>query len=455
MILKIRLWNRFALFCISCLTVQQLINASSNYWMVYLQRHFHLPQKMTWGLLGLFSSFLLPYFPAALAVWAKTRWSQEVIWNYIGEFAEKNRANIALFSDARAKERTLQIVSNEGIRTFEEAIQYFNQVATSSLNITCNVLAFGLLIDYRFLIAHLCSVGFGFAIIKAQNARQVDLFQKAQNERIEVGQLLLTSADNVLLGNSYNYRNWRRNLTRKMSKSMLSQQWAVRFREAIAILASWATYAPCLALAFWIGSQNGYRAEVTSKLIALLPRLSIVLSYTYYMVFLLSQWSSYRARLKVVEEVITSPPTNARDLLNARITWKNIEWAFSGKTPVILSSWNEIDSLLQNQRGRITLRGKNGSGKSTLLLLLKLHLGESSFLLPTHHHLRFRYRAKTRSTGEQFTAQIDEISQALNEQIFLLDEWDANLDEHNMQRISDRIDRLAENNIIIEVRHRS
>ncbi len=454
MIVKVQLWNRHALFCLGFLTLQQLINASSNYWLVFLQRNYRDPGPMTWGLIALFSSFLLPYLPAAMAVLARTRWSQETVWHYIQEFSEKNRSNLALFSDAKAKERTLQILSNEGIRTLEEATQYYNQVATSSLNITCNVLAFGFLIDKRFFLAHACSVFLGFCVVKAQNKFQVDLFKKAQNERIEVGQLLLTSADNVFLGNSYNYGNWRRSLTRKMGKSMLSQQSAVKFREMIAIAASLATYLPCLALAFWISWQSGHRHEVTGKIIALLPRLAIVLSYTYYMVFLLSQWQSYSARLVAIGAVDKPHASRARDQLNARITWKNIEWSQGMEDALTLKSWEEIEPLLQRSKGRITLRGKNGSGKSTLLLLLKLVLAERSFLLPAQHHLRFRFRAKTRSTGEHFIAQIEEISQQLTGQIFLLDEWDANLDAHNMQRISQRIDKLAEENTVIEVRHR-
>lgn len=266
--------------------------------------------------------------------------------------------------------------------------------------------------------------------------------------------MLLTSADNVFLGNSYNYRNWRRSLTRKMGKSMLSQQGAVKFREMIAIAASLATYLPCLALAFWISWQSGHRQEVTGKLIVLLPRLALVLSYTYYMVFLLSQWQSYSARLLVIGAVEKPHPERTRDQLSARITWKNIEWSQGVEDPLTLKSWEEIEPLLQRSTGRITLRGKNGSGKSTLLLLLKLVFAERSFLLPAQHHLRFRFRAKTRSTGEHFIAQIEEISQQLTGQIFLLDEWDANLDAHNMQRISQRIDQLAEENTVIEVRHR-
>ncbi len=101
--------------------------------------------------------------------------------------------------------------------------------------------------------------------------------------------------------------------------------------------------------------------------------------------------------------------------------------------------------------GRMTLIADNGAGKSSQLLLLKEHLGEQAYYLPTKHHLYFRERM-TGSTGQQLMAQFDEIA-GLDVPVILLDEWDANLDTHNTARLDARIDELALHKLIIEIRH--
>lgn len=451
---KIKFGNRFAFLGFTCLVTQQIISASSNYWLVHLQKAVRHQRPFSLILGCLFLSFILPYLPAAAAAVARTRWSREVVMTYTHMFVERNRANWVLYGDKKAKERALQILSNEGIRTLEETTHYYHQLATALLNIACNILALSLLIDSRFAIAHLTSVTLGYAIIRRQNPQQVALFKKAQDKRIDVGQLLLTSSDNVLIGNTYNFSQWWRTFSRGMKQSMQSQIVAVRFREGVSVLSSVATYAPCLLLAFWLGVRESHRPDDLSNLIALLPRLSLVLSYTYYLTFLLAQWQSFKARVQVIDEILTPPRKSPRDVLERRIHWPGIYQSVDGQELMPVHSLQHLVELIQKQPGRITLRGENGTGKSTLLLLVKAHLKEKAFYLPTHHQLQFRTRLRARSTGQRLIAQMEELQQHLPAQIYLLDEWDANLDAKNVQRISRIIDQLAENRCVVEVRHR-
>lgn len=57
------------------------------------------------------------------------------------------------------------------------------------------------------------------------------------------------------------------------------------------------------------------------------------------------------------------------------------------------------------------------------------------------------------SSGERQLKQIDFIF-SQDTDIFLLDEWDANLDTAHTQKISTIIDKLACNKCVIEVRHK-
>lgn len=452
--MKIKFGNRYAFVCLACLIAQQVISASSNYWLVFLQEAVRHNRPFRLSLACLFLSFLLPYLPAAAATVARTRWSREIVLTYTHLFVEKNRPNWMLYSDKKGKERALQILSNEGIRTLEETTHYYHQLATALLNIFCNILALSLLIDPRFAIAHLTSATLGYLVIRRQNAKQVALFKKAQDKRIIVGQILLTSSDNVLIGNTYNFSQWWRVFTREMKCSMQSQIEAVQFRESVSVLSSVTTYTPCLLLAFWIGVGESGDPDALSNLIALLPRLSLVLSYTYYLTFLLAQWQSFKSRVQVVNEILATPRKNPRDVLEPRIHWPGISFSVNHTDLAPVRSLKNLIDLIHTLPGRITLRGENGTGKSTLLLLLKAHLKERAFYLPTHHHLQFRAKTRTRSTGQRLVAQIEELQKQMPTKIFLLDEWDANLDVKNVERISRILDQLAAGSCVVEVRHR-
>ncbi len=452
--MKVYFWNRFALFCFASLAIQQVVSASSNYWLVTLQEAARRGAPILAPLCALFAAFLLPYLPSSLASIARTRWSQKISLRYTRQFVEANRANLSLYGDTSAKERTLQILSNEGQRTLEEVTQYYYQLTTSFLNIACNIIAFSLLIDRRFFLAHALSVALGYLVIRAQNTRQVALFQRAQSERIGMSRLLLSSSDNVLLGNHYNYRQWWRAFSRGMGKSMKSQRSAVQFREAIALTSSLTTYMPCLLLVFWIAWQHAGDVDLLCDLISLLPRLALVLSYTYYLVFLIAQWQSMHARLKKIMTILKPAPKCLRHQLTPRIDWPKIWMSSTRVAPFTLQSVDELEEIAARGTGRWTLRGENGSGKSTLLLLLKAQLGDRAYYLPTRNKLHFRASTKDRSTGRQLIVQIEELAQYLPAPIYLLDEWDANLDQKNLQHISVLIDRLAERGCVIEVRHR-
>lgn len=452
--MKVKFWNRFAFLGLACLATQQIVSASTNYWLVSLQETARRGQPIITLLLGLFTSLLLPYLPASLAVVARTRWSQKIALLFTRHFVDANRANLSLYSDRTTKERTLQILSNEGLRTIEEVTQYYHQLTTSFLSIACNIVAFSLLIDRRFLIAHALSILLGYLVIRAQNARQVQYFKRAQSERVGVSRLLQCSSDNVLLGNYYNYRIWWRAFARSMGKAMYSQRRAIGFREGISLASSLTTYLPCLLLVLWIAYSRASDLNLVCDLLSLLPRLAFVLSYTYYLVFLIAQWQSMHARLRVVMEILEPTAKSLRSQLEKRISWNKISVhsATGGDwTPQSLQHW---ESLFSSSVGRWTLRGENGAGKSTLLLLLKSQMKDRAYYLPTHSALQFRHSTKDQSTGKQLIAQIEELMNYLPAEIYLFDEWDANLDHKNLHAISALLDRLAEKGCVIEVRHR-
>jgi ABC-type transport system involved in cytochrome bd biosynthesis fused ATPase/permease subunit len=103
-----------------------------------------------------------------------------------------------------------------------------------------------------------------------------------------------------------------------------------------------------------------------------------------------------------------------------------------------VSSLAEALSLIHGQPvGRIAVRGANGAGKSTLLTALKGSLRGSAYYWPNHDRL---------SLLRELVAHTDN-------PVYLLDEWDANLDRKNREEAEQLLQRLAQRARVIEVSH--
>jgi len=86
--------------------------------------------------------------------------------------------------------------------------------------------------------------------------------------------------------------------------------------------------------------------------------------------------------------------------------------------------------------------------------MVKNALASKAFFLPTHNQLSFLSETNKYSTGESLHNRLVEIIEKVDADVLLLDEWDANLDHENKERLSSLIDELARSKCVIEVRHR-
>jgi ABC-type transport system involved in cytochrome bd biosynthesis fused ATPase/permease subunit len=134
---------------------------------------------------------------------------------------------------------------------------------------------------------------------------------------------------------------------------------------------------------------------------------------------------------------------------------------------------------LAQPTGRINVRGSNGSGKSSLLASLKTEMRKRAYYWPTSDRLAFKFTggvvpvdvegddedevvvvAETMdkklgfSSGERQLKSLEEIVNSTHAQVYLFDEWDANLDEANKAKADALVDELAARARVIEISHR-
>ena len=129
-------------------------------------------------------------------------------------------------------------------------------------------------------------------------------------------------------------------------------------------------------------------------------------------------------------------------------------------------------ALATRPSGRLQVRGGNGAGKSTLLAALKSRLGHQAFYWPTHDKLAFAFAAGERaedeeeenedapsssgfSSGERQLRALQEIAHKTQACIYLLDEWDANLDARNRAAAEALVQQLAARAVVVEISHRT
>jgi hypothetical protein len=116
---------------------------------------------------------------------------------------------------------------------------------------------------------------------------------------------------------------------------------------------------------------------------------------------------------------------------------------------------DELLHMIESKKivnGRFLITGMNGSGKSTLLKTIAcrcnaIYLGSAIKLCEEEGAM---------SSGEGMMHRLDMLSQQETDslsKVMLLDEWDANLSKDAKAEYSARLDNLAENHLLIEVRH--
>jgi ABC-type uncharacterized transport system ATPase component len=168
---------------------------------------------------------------------------------------------------------------------------------------------------------------------------------------------------------------------------------------------------------------------------------------------------------------------------DSRIKFKSVSLTLRNSTsgqPLVCDSLSDaLDLVKSHQTGRILVRGGNGSGKSTLLAAMKTKLGAKAYYWPTADSLAFAFdkpRLSSQpeitdddedelneeyeepksgfSSGERQLKSLQEISEHTSAVVYLLDEWDANLDAKNRSQAESLVEKIAAKALVIEISHR-
>jgi len=456
------LTNRWAISCFSMMVIQQIIESSAIFWLVSFTNSITIGKTYFPFLFIYLTSLFVPYIPGCIGQILKASWKQDSLRSFINSFVASNKNNISEWSSKGIKEEKLSILTSEGPNTLNAFIDYVWDVTTYTLSVFFNILALSVVVEPLFAISYAVSVTCVIVIMKLRRRTQRQLTQKALIARVDLCQSLLAAWDNVLLGNEYNFKLWSERTLQRLKRCLQRNVDLERFDQVLAISAALITSVPCLAVVVHYTLRYQDDPAKLLSFVVILPLLFMILSYTYQTLSLGFRWGMHRSKLNTIYKAIQLNTDNPI-LMERKIKWPKIVANYTTAAPLenvslpgpLEAIISHMDLVHQAQNsGRLTLRGENGSGKSTALMLIKNTLGERAFFLPTHNQLSFTSETNKYSTGESLRNRLMEILDKVEADVLLLDEWDANLDLENRDRLSELIDEIALRKCVIEVRHR-
>lgn len=407
---------------------------------------------------------------------------------YMLRFAKDNKAQARVLGNTAQRELVEPFLTNESFHIFFELVYELEADLKLFFNLLFNTLVLGVALDAGLPLVY-------GAVLVALLLVQVGLRQwisstYAHNQRATNRMTAHTynAWDNIFSGNRYNFRIWHGGFKQRLRAALQAQIRAIMAREGIAALGGIFALLAVFAYLALIAAKGRADGVLLISLAATLPK-QIELSYSLHN--LATGWNDLLAVWTRIQGAANAMHPSADPGFDARIRFDKLELLEQGPVgpggvpgdpvPLGLRSLPDIvRHLQQRKQGHVRVRGSNGAGKSTLLAALKGQLGPQAYYWPTTDKLSFafnklrlasateatgthapehEYAAGTEpvaaySSGEQQLSALREIVHNTHASVYLLDEWDANLDHKNTLEAHALLAQLAARALVVEISHR-
>jgi hypothetical protein len=398
---------------------------------------------------------------------------------YMLHFARQNRFQAALLHDTGARERTEPFLTSEGFHVCFELVFTLQFHLRLFFQLLFNTIVLGVEIDAGLPLAF-ASVFVVLTFLQWTLRKPLaDAYLHNQRMTNRMTARTYNAWDNIFSGNRYNFGLWHRDFRQRIGAALTAQIRAILLREGWSAVSGLIALAIVLATTAWIAVQD---AGQTAQLVALAATLPRQIEMTLDMHQLTAGFTDVIALWTRIKGICTHMYLLPASGFTARIGFGRIILSENGRERVCGSLADAVRHVLDSPTGRIAVRGGNGSGKSTLLAALKTHLHGKAYYWPTHDRLAFAFNSglsampltdvdtaddpdalsareehaqqAAYSSGERQLQVLREILARTHYPIYLLDEWDANLDPANRAAALVLLDELARRARVIEVSHR-
>jgi ABC-type bacteriocin/lantibiotic exporter with double-glycine peptidase domain len=224
------------------------------------------------------------------------------------------------------------------------------------------------------------------------------------------------------------------------------------------VLACLVAFIPVFSIAAFSIFKNLNNSTYVLSIVLTIPRLFMIMNGLHSLINLVFEWPRHKTK---IQEVIICVESPKEENLKNRIKYDGLN-IFSNNALGVTSHLELVEDIKKMSTGRFTIQGVNGTGKSTFLQTLKEEFEEAIYVPPYNSLIidledSSEIAMKDMSTGQKQFKNIlnilNQIKSAEEYKIFLLDEWDSNLDQEKIQLLSKQINLLAATSIIVEIRH--
>jgi hypothetical protein len=391
-------------------------------------------------------------------------------------FARENRGKVKLFGDRPARERVEPFLTGEAFQCFFNLIYELEFALKLFLGLVFNALVLGAEINFSLPFAY---VGAFAALLLMQWALQKPIASTyLENQRMNnrVTAQGYTAWDNIFSGNSYNLRLWLAGFKTRLREALTAQLRAIVAREGMSAISGIVSLAVVFTTMAVVAVHN---AGNMAQLIALATTLPRQIEMTYELHLLATGWNDLLALWTRFGGVAANMQPQPEPGFDDRIKFDRLVLREGADANVVSSVSDALRIVLAHPTGRIDIRGANGTGKSSLLASLKTEMRKRAYYWPPSDRLAFKFvggvvpveiegdgeedaiivgqsmdQKLGFSSGERQFKSLEEIVNSTHAQVYLLDEWDANLDAANKMKADALLDALAARARVVEISHR-
>ncbi len=462
--------------------LQELLGAATTWLVIELARDITEGQVKVSDFAWIVAAQTVSYLAGAASWIYAERCGFGAFGKYLLHFARLNRSNTGLLNDHAMREQTEPFLTSETFRICFDLMYDLQFYLRLFFNLLFNAAVLGIAIDAGLPVAY--AVALALLMFLQWTLRKPLAAAYLHNQRMTNRMTARTynAWDNVFAGNRYNFGLWHRDFRDRLQAALGAQVRAILAREG------WSAVSGIIALVIvstataWVAIQDAGDLALLIALAATLPRqIEMTLDMhqlTAGMTDLMAIWT----RIKGVCEHMRP----LSDDVTPRIGFGRLELREANEVRTCASLADAMACIQAAPCGLVSVRGGNGSGKSTLLIALKAQFRGQAYYWPAHDRLNFRFNTTSEeialpatvdpdeeaeepedlnaeeiereksgySSGERQLQVLREIVAHTERPIYLLDEWDANLDAVNRAKALELVATLARRARVVEISHR-
>ena len=466
---------------LAMILIQEACSAATTWLVIIIAREIGentlVPLNFAWIVLAQ----TLAYLAGAVSWIFAERAGFGAYARYMLHFARSNRHQTELLGDAEAREATEPFLTSETFHVGFELIFTLQFHLRLFFQLLFNALVLGLEIDAglpaAFAVAFVVLAALQWSLRKPLAAAYL-ANQKMTNRMTA---RTYNAWDNIFSGNRYNFTLWHRDFKQRLQAALVAQVRAILMREGWSAVSGLIALGLVLGTTAWIAFDS---AGNTALLIALAATLPRQIEMTLDMHQLTAGVTDLVALWTRIQGICSHHRPTPDAGFVARVDFGRLELREPASHPPCTDLDDAVARILSAPTGLVSVRGCNGSGKSTLLAALKARLPGRAYYWPTQDRLAFAFNGpagevapedtedappdepealsaaeeaaqKTGySSGERQLQVLREIVANTDSPLYLLDEWDANLDAPNRAAALALVETLARRARVVEISHR-